>query len=227
MVSGSMSQAKRIVSWIVSGVSPGRPRINVPWIVMPSSLAFLVNSPRDIQAHALLDVVQDLLVAGFVAHQQQPQAVVAHDFERLARHVGLGVARPGHPQLAQAPGDLLGARQIVGERVVVEEELAHLREILLGGRHFRFHAVRAAHAVAVPAKRLRPQAKCALRAAAPAGVQRDVRMLQVADEIVLDGQVALVDVHHIRQRVHVFDRGPRRGEADLAVVAIGDARHLR
>jgi len=30
MVSGSISQAKRIVYRIVSGVSPGNPRINVP-----------------------------------------------------------------------------------------------------------------------------------------------------------------------------------------------------
>ena len=197
-------------------------------MVMPSSLAFLVNSPRDVQAHALLDVVQDLLVSGFVAHQQQPQAVLAHDLERLARHVGLGIARPGHAQLAQAPGDLFGARQIVGERIVVEEELAApAGNSFLARRHFGFDVVCAAHPVAVPAQRLRPQAECALRTAAPAGVERDVRMLQVADEVVLDGQVALVDVHYDGQRVHVFNRGSRRGETNLAVVAIGDARHLR
>src|SRR5208283_4475707 len=32
--------------------------------------------PRDLDSHALLDVVQDLLVAALIAHQQQAQAVV-------------------------------------------------------------------------------------------------------------------------------------------------------
>ena len=100
------------------------------------------------------------------------------------------------PSLPRRARNLLGARQIVGEGVVVEEKLPHLREIFLRRGHFRFHAVRAAHPVAVPAQRLRPQAERALRAAAPARVERDVRMLQVADEVVLDGQIALVHVHH-------------------------------
>jgi hypothetical protein len=42
-VSGSMLWAKRIVSSMVSRVSPGSPMMNVPWIVMPSDLASRVN----------------------------------------------------------------------------------------------------------------------------------------------------------------------------------------
>ena len=91
-------------------------------------VAVLGEAARDVDPHALLDVVEDLLVAGFVADQQQPQAVVAQHFERRARHVGLGVARPGDAELAQLAGDRLGARPVVGEGVVVEEELLDLRK---------------------------------------------------------------------------------------------------
>ena len=186
MVCGLISVAKRIVCSMVSFVSPGRPRMKVPWMVMPSSWQSLVNRRANVDAHALLDVVQDLLVAGLVADQQQAQAVVAQHLEGFARHVGLGVARPGDAELAQLAGDRLGARQVVGEGVVVEEEFLHLREGFLRPGDLLDHVADAARAVAVAADGLRPQAEGAARFAAAPGVDRDVGMLEVADEIVLD-----------------------------------------
>src|SRR6185437_11360874 len=50
-------------------------------------------------AHALLDVVKDLLVAGFITHQQQAQTAVAQLFQRFIGHVRLGVARQVTPSL--------------------------------------------------------------------------------------------------------------------------------
>ena len=110
----------------------------------------------DLDPHALLDVVQDLLVARFVADEEQPQAIVAHHLQRLARHVGLRVARPRDAELAERLRDGLGARQIVGERVVVEKELLHLRERLLRPRDFLDHMPDAARAITVTADGLRP-----------------------------------------------------------------------
>ena len=43
IVWGSMSPANRMVSWIVSRVSPGSPRMNVPWILIPSVFASRVK----------------------------------------------------------------------------------------------------------------------------------------------------------------------------------------
>ena len=106
-------------------------------MVMPSSWQSLGEAARDVDAHALSDVVKDLLVAAFVTDEQEPQAVVAHHFQRIARHVGLGVARPGDAQLAQFARDRLGARPVVREGVVVEEELPHLRERRLSPSGFR------------------------------------------------------------------------------------------
>src|SRR5579871_4679369 len=64
---------------------------------------------RDVDPHPLLDIVQDLLVAGLVADEQQPQTVVTHDFQGRARHIGFGVARPGDAEPAQFAGDRLRA----------------------------------------------------------------------------------------------------------------------
>ena len=160
-----------------------------------------------VDQHALLDVVQDLLVAALVADEQQAQAIVLQYLQRLARHVGLGVTRPGHAQFAQLPRDRLGARQVVGERVVVEEELPHLRKHLLCMRYLGCDVGRAAGAVAVAADRLRPETERAARFATAPGVDGDVGVLQVADKVVLDPQVPLVDVGYERQRVHVLDNG--------------------
>ena len=55
-------------------------------------MAILGESFGDLNQHALLDIVQDLLIAAFVADQQQAQAVIFQHFEGFARHVGLGVA---------------------------------------------------------------------------------------------------------------------------------------
>ena len=70
-------------------------------------VAILGEALGDLDQQALLDVVQDLLVAGFIADQQAGEAAVLHHFQRLARHIGLGVARPDHAQLAQFLGQLL------------------------------------------------------------------------------------------------------------------------
>ena len=63
-------------------------------------VTILGEAARELDAHALLDVVQDLLVSRFVADEQEAQAVVAQDLERFARNVRLGVARPGDAELA-------------------------------------------------------------------------------------------------------------------------------
>ena len=67
------------------------------------------------------------------------------------------------------------------------------------------------HAIFVSADRLRPEAEGALRRATAAGVQADIRMQQVTDEIFLDLQVALVNVGHPRKRIHVRESSRARG----------------
>jgi hypothetical protein len=100
------------------------------------------------------------------------------------------------PSGAEFFGDFARARQVGGEGVVVEEKLAHLGEKFFGVGHFRGHVFRRAHAVFVAADGLGPEAEGALRRAAAAGVEAQIGMEQVADEILFDLQVAFVGVHH-------------------------------
>ncbi len=68
------------------------------------------------------------------------------------------------------------------------------------------------------ADRLRPQAERALRTAAAARVDRHIRVVQVADEVIFDLQVALVDGCDERQLVHVFEDRARFVVLDRAVL---------
>ncbi len=177
-----------------------------------------------LDAHALLDVVQDLLVAGLVADQQQPQAAVLELLQRLARHIGFRIARPGDAELAQLLGDGLGPRQVVGEGVVVEEEFLGLREGLHRPGDLVDHVLDGAGAVAVAAHGLGPQAEGAARLAAPACVDRDVGMLEVPDEVLLHLQVPLVDRGDPGKVVHLLeDRAVLVVDHDALLVAPAEA----
>ena len=76
----------------------------------------------------------------------------------------------------------------------------------------------AAGAVGVPADGLRPQAEGAARFAAAPGVKRQIRVPQIADEVVLDLEVALVDRRDERQLVHVVQQRALVVVDDAAVV---------
>ena len=230
MVCGLISLAKRMVSWMVS-LALARQAEDEGAVDLDAELvAVLGELLRDVDQHALLDVVQDLLVAGLVADDEQPAAVVGQHLEGLARHVALGVAGPGDAELADLPGERLDARQVVGQRVVVEEDLLDLRERLHRPFQLVDDVADAARAVVVAADGLRPQAEGAARFAAAPGVERQIGVPQIADEIVLDLEIALVDRRDERQLVHVVQDGAL-GVVDDAAVALairqaGDAAEV-
>ena len=181
-----------------------------------------------LDAHALLDVVQNLLVAGFVADEEQAQAVLLEYLQGLTRHVRLGVARPGHAELAELAGDFLRARQVVREGIVVEEELLGLRELLQAVLDLLDHVRDRAGAVGVPAHRLRPEAEGAARLAATARIERDVGVLEVPDEVLLHLEVALVHARDEGELVHVrHDLAIHIVDHDAVGVPVGQALDLR
>ena len=55
---------------------------------------------------------------------------------------------------------------------------------------------------------LRPKAECAARFAAAAGINGNVGVLQIADEVVFDVEITFVDRRNERQEVHVFQCRP-------------------
>src|SRR5262245_27809462 len=192
----------------------------------PEGLRVLRELAGDVDPDALLHLVEDRLAARLVADQEEPEAVVPQHLERRARHVRLGVARPGDAEPAEPAGDRLGARQVVRERVIVEEVLLHLRKVAARSRDLGDDVLDRPRTVAMAANRLRPEAEGAARPTAPPGVERHVRVQEVADEVLLDHQVAVVDVHHERQGVHVLERRPLRRALEVPVRAIAESGHL-
>ena len=141
----------------------------------------------------------------------------------LVIDVGAAVAGPREAKRLKFRGDLAGARKVRGEGIVIEEELLHLREKFFGVGHFCGDILGGANAVFVTADGLRPKAERALRGAATAGVQRDVRVFEIADGISFDLEVALIDIGDPRQRVHVMDKFTFGIMKDFAVLAIGES----
>src|SRR3989304_3408228 len=77
--------------------------------------------------------------------------------------------------------------------------------------------------VPMPSDGLGPEAERAFRAAASARVERDVGMQQIANEVVADGKVALIDVHDKGQGVHVLEGWPVGRMADMSIVSVAEA----
>src|SRR5438552_2758171 len=55
-------------------------------------MAILGEAFGDVDQHALLDVMQDLLIARLITDQEQAQTVVLKYLQRSARNIGLGIA---------------------------------------------------------------------------------------------------------------------------------------
>src|SRR5437867_12180817 len=152
----------------------------------PRSTLFPYTTLFRSQADPLPDVVEDPLVAGLVADEQEAQAVLLQDLERLVRDVRLRVARPRDAEPSESARDRRGARQVIGEGVVVEEELAHLGKVALRARDLVHDVLDRARSVPVTADGLRPQAEGALGPTAAPRVERHVRVTEVTDDVVLD-----------------------------------------
>src|SRR3989442_12081359 len=82
-------------------------------------------------------------------------------------------------------------RHVVGERVVVEEELAHLREVAPRQRDLAHDVPDRARPVPVAADGLGPQAEGALGPTDPPRVERQLAEKGEADAVVIDRHVTL------------------------------------
>ena len=225
MVSQSSVLAKLMVLRMDSLVSPGRPRMKSAWMVRPRSWQSLAKA-RALDGGALLDVLEDLRVAGLEADDEQAAAGFLHGLEGVVVGGDARGAAPGEVERLQLFAELDGAGLLDVEGVVVEEELLHLGEVLLGPCEFRGHVVGGALAPGVTAEGLRPEAEGALRRAAARGVKRDVRVKQEGDVVAGDVHVALVDLGGPGHGVEVFNLGTIGIVDDLAIELVADAEDL-
>ena len=226
MVSQSRVLAKLMVLRIDSLVSPGRPRMKSAWMVRPRSWQSLGEVAGALDGGALLDVLEDLRIAGLEADDEQAAAGFAHGLERVVVGGDARGAAPGEAQRLELFAQLDGARLLDVEGVVVEEEFLHFGEVLLGPLHLGGHIVGGALAPGVTAEGLRPQAEGALRRAAARGVERDVGMEQEGHVVARHVHVALVDLGGPGHRVQVFDLRAVGVVDDLAVLLVADAENL-
>src|SRR5213080_4403694 len=78
----------------------------------------------------------------------------------------------------------------------------------------------AARPVAMPTDSLRPQAKGAAGFAAASGIDGEIGMLEIADKIILDHEVPLIDLYNKRQLVHVLEDRTLAVVHDLAIRSV-------
>ena len=154
---------------------------------------------------ALLDVLEDLRVAGLEADDEQAAAGFLHGLEGVVVGGDARGAGPGDAERLELFAELDGAGLLDVEGVVVEEELLDVGEVFLGPLHLGGHVVGGALAPGVAGERLRPEAEGALRRAAAGGVERDVGVQQERHVVAGDVHVALVDLGGPGHRVEVFD----------------------
>ena len=83
--------ARRMVSSIVCSVSLGRPKMKKPIVCRPACLAF-ERRAHLLDGLALLDVVQDALVAALHAEADALAAGLLHELQQL--QVGVAGAMP-------------------------------------------------------------------------------------------------------------------------------------
>ena len=189
-------------------------------------MAVLRKGPRALDGGALLDVLEDLRIAGLEADDEQAAAGFLHRLQRVAVGGDARSAAPRQVQRLQLFAELDRAHLLDVEGVVVEEELLDLGEVLLGPLELRRNVIRRPLAPRVTAEGLRPQAEGALRRAAARGVKRDVRVQQEGHVVARHVHVALVDLGGPRHRVQVFDLRTVGIVDDLAVLLVADSEDL-
>src|SRR5580692_2456608 len=142
----------------------------------PEVAAILRECPGTLNRCALLNVLQDLRIAGFEADDKQTASSFAHGLQCVVVGGDARGAAPRNAEWLQFFAKLDGAHLLNVESIVVEEKFLDLREVLLRPFHLRRNIVTRSLAPRVTAQGLRPQTECALRRAAARGVKRDVRV---------------------------------------------------
>ena len=169
-------------------------------------LAVRGEALRHVDGGALLDVLEDLRVARFVADDQQPAAGLLHGLQGVVIGGDARRAGPGEVERLQLLAELDGALLAVVEGVVVEEDFLH------AGETARARSGTSLATSSAERRRQRwPECVCGhrqkvhMRRAAARGVERNERIQQERDVVARDVQIALVDLGDPGQRVQVLD----------------------
>ncbi len=116
---------------------PASPRMKVPWIKMPSLRQSFGEAPRDVGTQALLDVVQDLVVARSRSRRAAAAGRCPSSPSRScrARWPWRCSSRSCRARPCRARWLRRAAGGRVGEGVVVEHDFLHFGHVLLDPAH--------------------------------------------------------------------------------------------
>src|SRR5437868_8564841 len=181
-------------------------------------VAVLGKLPGALNGCTLLDVLQNLLIARLVSHDEQPAARLLHRFQSLEIGGDPRSARPRQSQRLQLGAQFDRARFLDIESIVVKEKFFDVRPQVFRLRHLARYVVARALPPRMSTQSLRPQAEGALRRASSRGVKRYIRTQQ--ERYVVPGhiEVALVNLRDVRQRIQILDLRCIRIVNDLAVL---------
>ncbi len=183
-------------------------------------VAVLDEVARTFDRGTLLDVLEDLRIAGLEADDKQTAASFLHGLEGVVVGGDARRAAPGDADGLELFAEFDGANLLDVEGIVVEEELLDVGEVLLCPCHFGGNVVGGTLAPGMAAESLGPQAERALRRATARGVERDVRVQKERHVVARDVHVARVDLGSPGHRVEVFDLRAIRIVLDDAVGVI-------
>ncbi len=206
MVSTSSSLAKSMLFRIVSRRFARQTDDEVAVNDQAQLLAVRREAARHVDGRALLDVLQDLLIAGFVADDEQPAAGILHRLQGVVVGGDARRAAPGEVQRLQLGAEFESACLLVIEGVVVEEDFLQAREVLERIAALVDDVVGRTQTPAMAGVRLRPKAERALGRASTARVERKIRIQKERNVVAPEIQIPLIDLRHPGKRIQIFDR---------------------
>ena len=155
--------------------------------------------------------LKNLLVAGFVAHDQQTAAGVFHGLQRFVIGGDARSAAPGEIQRPQLFGKLDGAGFPVVESVVVEEDLLEVRGNLSSAYlHSAATSSEERSRQRCPGMSLRPQAESTHGRTSARRVKRNKRIQQKRHVVAPEIQIALVDFGDPGKLIQILDHSAFR-----------------
>src|SRR6266851_1689577 len=153
----------------------------------------------------LLNVLEDLRIAGLEADDEEAAASVLHGLESIAVGGGARGAGPGDAKRLEFFAEFNRAGLLDVEGVVVEEEHFDVGEVFFGPLHLGSHIICRPLAPGVAGEGLGPEAEGALRRASACRVEGDVRVEQEGDVVFGDVHVAFVDLGGPGHGVKIFN----------------------
>src|SRR5262249_15130120 len=148
--------------------------------------AILHEGTRHFDGGTLLDVLENLRVAGFETDDEETRAAIGHRPKRFIVAVNASGGGPAELVFLETIRKIDDAVLANVERVIVEEDFLHLREVFESLRDFALDVRGGTSAPRVAGDRLRPHAEGAKRRATACRVKRNERMQKERHVVIFD-----------------------------------------